>query len=217
MAKVSEAIVGRKFKMLEVRRVYVKECVWGAAERVVRVPYAECRCNCGKKHDVMVARLGKTHSCGCFRADSMTKHGVCKADRKLYHTWYNMVDRCTNSNHDAYRNYGGRGVAVCPEWRDGANAFLAWALASGYARGLTLDRIDNDGPYCPENCRWVPMAEQSGNRRGRVVYDAWGEAKSLSDWLKDSRCVVRSRPLIYNRVRLTGWSPERAMSTPPPT
>ena len=82
----------------------------------------------------------------------------------LYNSWQNMKQRCTNPNHPKYARYGGRGIKICAEWQD-ITGFFAWAKESGWKNGLTIDRIDNDGDYCPENCRWVYVAENSRKKR----------------------------------------------------
>lgn len=92
--------------------------------------------------------------------DGRIRHGM--AGERLYIAWQGMVRRCTAPSHKHYRRYGGRGIRVCDEWRDSVN-FIEWARANGYEAHLTLDRIDNDGDYTPENCRWVPRFVQTRN------------------------------------------------------
>ena len=96
----------------------------------------------------------------------MIKHGYNKRGHKhpLYTKWDGMVQRCTNENHRAYRRYGGRGIEICREWRCSAEAFIEWSIGNGWKDGLQIDRINNDGDYCPENCRFVTNVENMKNR-----------------------------------------------------
>ena len=136
-----------------------------------------CLCDCGNTKSVDVVQLvsGKTKSCGCLHSDIVsnqkTIHGGCK-DR-LYKVYHNMKNRCYNENSDDYKYYGGRGITICDEWLDSYLAFKDWALSHGYDESAhrgecTIDRINVDGNYCPDNCRWVDMATQSRNRRNVV-------------------------------------------------
>ena len=128
-----------------------------------------CLCECGNSSIVVGTALknGRTKSCGCLRKekvhDATTKHGMCKS--RLWRIWHDMKQRCTNPNSRSYKDYGERGIAVCAEWSDNFLNFYKWALANGYAENLSIDRIDNDKGYYPDNCRWATAQEQTDNRR----------------------------------------------------
>lgn len=128
-----------------------------------------CECECGNRCDVLSTRLvsGHTKSCGCFNSeqaiDMNTTHNHSKT--RLYSIWSGMKTRCYNTKRHDYRWYGARGVTVCDEWLHDFAAFEAWALSNGYSDDLTIDRIDCDAGYAPDNCRWVTMREQRINQR----------------------------------------------------
>ena len=136
-----------------------------------------CRCDCGKEFVTRARSLrsGETTSCGCLRTkhaisamkNANTKHG-CSPHRgytKLYNTWLRMKGRCNNPRSTSYQYYGARGISVCKEWKNDFSAFRDWAMENGYQEGLSIDRIDVNGNYCPENCRWITMEEQQRNKR----------------------------------------------------
>lgn len=132
-----------------------------------------CRCDCGKETVATSDNLksGHVQSCGCLKRDTTRKirtelntiHGGRKT--RLYRIWDGMKARCTRPSHKSYKNYGSRGITICAEWLNDFGAFQKWALAHGYQDDLTIDRIDNDKGYSPDNCRWVTMADQSRNKR----------------------------------------------------
>ena len=136
--------------------------------------YWECLCDCGKTHYVQGRKLreGLIKSCGCSRlkeiSASKTVHG--HRGERLYRIWQGMKQRTTNQHGKDYARYGGKGISVCDEWAKDYLTFREWALSHGYADDLSIDRIDNDKGYSPNNCRWATQKEQSNNRHTSNQY-----------------------------------------------
>lgn len=122
-----------------------------------------------------------------------------------------MHARCNNPKIRGYRWYGARGIVVCGAWQD-FEKFYRWAMKNGYEPGLTIDRIDNDGPYSPKNCRWVSRRQNLFNRFEKPL-TAFGETKQMIEWAEDPRCVVPFKTL-WKRVVTHGWDHERAITQP---
>ena len=124
-------------------------------------------CGTEFKTQTYKVKSGHTKSCGCYHkrrvSETHKTHGLIRT--KLYNTWSKLKDRVLNPKHKAYQDYGGRGISVCGEWKDDFMSFYNWAMENGYSDELSIDRIDNDGDYCPENCRWTTKTIQSRNQR----------------------------------------------------
>lgn len=120
-----------------------------------------CRCDYGNLVEVRSDNLksGNSKSCGCLDRDVKTKHGDW--GKNLYRIWLNIKNRCYNPKGERFHRYGGRGIQMCQEWKENYLPFKKWALANGYRVGLSIDRIDNDGDYTPENCQWLTMSENA--------------------------------------------------------
>jgi hypothetical protein len=134
------------------------------------------------------------------------------SDTRLYRIYNNMKNRCHNERSPRFADYGQRGISVCPQWKASFVSFRDWALQNGYDDTLVIDRIDNDGNYCPENCRWVTAYASNRNQRSNIVVEIGGVAKCLKDWSKDPICRA-NYSTITRRIRDLGWNPVKAITT----
>lgn len=180
-----------------------------AENRWGRVPYWLCRCACGVEKEVHGQRLqeGGSTSCGCSRIGNgnRRKHGFTRT--RIYKIWSNMLERCHNPKRHVFPYYGGRGIKVCDRWMSFEN-FLA---DMGHEpEGYTLDRIDTNGNYEPDNCRWASRKEQARNTRRNNVISFNGKSLSLSEWEEE---LGISQKVLCSRLR-SGWTPEDALTRP---
>lgn len=174
--------------------------------------YWLCLCECGNKRIVSNdhLRCGDVTDCGCTRKHISHWNKHLMSNSRLYRIWDLMKGRCYNSNRREYPNYGGRGIVVCDEWLESKN-FIEWALNNGYDDGLTLDRINNNGNYCPENCRWVDRKTQQNNRRNNRIITHNGISKTITEWANDNGLPYY---VLKKRLDVLGWSFEEAISKP---
>lgn len=150
-----------------------------------------CRCKCGKTKIIPSQKLlseNECHMCKECSYENFKKHGDAQQSRRgtrhpIYIAWDNMLRRCENEKHPCHHLYGGRGIKVCDEWHDYI-VFRDWALNNGWRKGLSIDRIDNNGNYTPKNCRWTNQKVQARNSRSTKWETINGQKKTRGDWLK---------------------------------
>lgn len=207
-----EKWIGQKFgkltvlKMVRVDRGKYGKLMW------------ETKCDCGNTHIAAPTDIvrGKTKSCGCFH-DERCKERATKFqhsvydNKRLYSIYNGIKKRCFNKNEPRYKDYGARGITMCGEWRYNFDAFAEWALSHGYTDEMTIERVDVNGNYCPENCKWITLKEQCNNKRQTIWVDYKGEHIQL---MKLCERKGISYDMVHNRIRDSGWDVERAIDTP---
>lgn len=204
-------LVGQKFNMLTVLEyAYTKN----------KKAHWKCLCDCGNISypNTRCLTSGHSKSCGCLNYQPSTiTHGFSKTT-PVYFVWKELRHRCTNPNHKSYKNYGGRGIKFCEEWND-FEVFYEWAIRSGYKEERltngknkwTIDRIDNNGNYEPDNCRWITNEEQARNKRNVIFITHNKETKSLHEWCEIFNISFN---VVYNRIHRYRWDFEKAIYTP---
>lgn len=197
-------LIGRRFSRLNVVSVY---------RRNKKTTVCVCICRCGNTTKVLASNLkrGATRSCGCLyketRGFHSRTHGLSKTPE--YKVWKKMRERCVNPNCKDYRLYGGRGITICAPWMESFENFLA--DMGKRPPGTSLDRIDGNKGYGPENCRWATSLQQANNVSRNRVINLEGIERTMSEW-----CRLFHMPLsaVSARINSLGWTPEKALRTP---
>lgn len=215
-----EPSIGDRFGRLVIRKKYNEHN--GKQNKTM----ALCDCDCGKEYSNVLSQIsnGYITGCGCMsgchnkeefiKLGKSFTHGLTHT--RLYRIWYGMKNRCTNEKSDYQNKYINRGITIHSDWLDFRN-FSEWAVSNGYVEGedCSLERIDVDGNYCPENCKWIEWAKQAHNKSNsnRTIITAFGETKSIYEWVNDDRCNVTVNALSY-RIH-ANWNTERAITQLP--
>lgn len=168
-----------------------------------------CRCDCGTEFIAQGSRLraGKHNACEACLRSRPRKHGASRTS--MYYRWRGILGRCENPNYREYDNYGGRGIKVCARWHEFENF---WAdMSDTYRPGMEIDRIDNDGDYTPENCRWVEHQQNQRNKRTNHLITWQGKTQTAIEWSEE--IGINANTLIYRLRR--GWDLDRAMTQKP--
>lgn len=202
-----KSLIGKRFNHLTI----TKEGFVDSSGR----RHVGCKCDCGNNKFVRYDSLknNNTVSCGCFSKKLssfklkkyLTKHGESKT--RLYKIWTGMIFRCSSLKD---KDYGKRGIIVCPEWVKSYVSFKEWSCHNGYKNNLTIDRINVNGNYEPTNCRWITQREQQDNRRNTLWITFSGKTKTLSGWASELGIKYHT---LYQRLFLLKQSTERAFTT----
>lgn len=172
--------------------------------------YWLCRCECGAEREVVTAALtrGKSKSCGCLVEQCGTKHGLHGTPE--YRVWKAVKARCYIKSASSYKNYGGRGIVMCDEWKNSAEAMIR-DMGPRPSPKHSIERKDNNGPYCKDNCRWATKSEQGNNTRRNVRRTYMGRTQTLVQWAREfgiNFATLRSRVVA-------GWPMKVALTKPP--
>lgn len=200
-------LVNKRFgrlTVLECQEITSKNVIW------------KCRCDCGKI--TLVNQTGllydSTKSCGCIRKEMLSNRSSVHHHSKtrIYKIWIEIKRRCYNINSISYKNYGGRGITICDEWKNDFMPFYNWSMNNGYTDKLSIDRINNDGNYEPSNCRWTNRKTQNNNTRHNHYITYNGKTLTLAQWCEE---LGFTYSCLKSRINKHHWSIEKALTTPP--
>lgn len=188
-------LIGKRFGMLVITG-YAAPRLRSNGRKTIVALYI---CDCGKIGESLLTTIvNRSKSCGCERHKNRVTHGM--TGHRLYNIWAGMIERCTNKNHNRYKDYGGRGIKVCKWWLNNV-IFFNWALKNGYKEDLTLERNDVNGNYSPFNCSWKTRKEQSRNTRKNVKIEINGVTKVFAEWCEIYGAKYK---LAHERMK-KGW------------
>lgn len=174
--------------------------------------YWKCKCDCGNFTSVSGKNLkaNAVKSCGCLRKTAPNKtHGL--SNTREYRKWVNIKKRCYDPSYAAYKNYGGRGIKMCDQWHNSFEAFYKWIKEHRTSDDQSIDRIDNNGDYSPDNCRMTDAKVQANNRRMCHYYSHDGKTQTLMQWCEELGLDYKR---THNRIFKLGWDFEKAISVP---
>lgn len=171
-----------------------------------------CQCDCGKQVKLSATDLKRNKSCGCWKSQRMVQLNKERSFiepeyRRLNNIWHGILSRCYDSQNISFCRYGAKGIKVCEEWHEFDN-FKKWAINNNYVDNLTIDRIDNKGNYCPENCRWVTMKDQCNNRKTNCLITAFGETLNIKQW--SEKTGLKPNTIAYRLAHQ--WSVEETLT-----
>lgn len=201
MKKVKNDLTGKKYGRLT---------VLGVDDREGRKTYYCCQCDCGNikivRSDSLTA--GTIRSCGCLKKEQdqinlTANHSHKMSGTRIYQIWQGIKDRCYNPHNTRFNYYGGRGITVCEAWINDFSAFYEWSIKNGYSKELTIDRINNDKGYSPDNCRWANQKQQSRNRNSNIKITIGNATKTLTEWCEIFELDYKT---IYARYSRNGFA-----------
>ena len=210
MNKNYDYLIGKKQNLLTV--ISVKK-ICGKKKPNVYSTMLECKCDCGKTTYIYpyFFKNNGIKSCGCIKHNTPYNATHKMSKELLYHIWESMRLRCSSPKDKHFADYGGRNIKVCDEWNKDFLKFKEWALNNGYSKGLTLDRINNNSNYSPDNCRWTTRKKQQRNRRNNVYITYKGQTKLLVEWCEELNLSYKP---ICGRIQRLGWNADKAFNTP---
>lgn len=174
-----------------------------------------CRCDCGNELTVIGNSLtvGRVNSCGCLKIEQLKErlitHGLTTSEHfhPLYETWSGIKDRINNPNNPGWHNYGGRGIKICDRWKDSFQNFID-DMGPRPSDKHSIDRIDNDGDYCPDNCRWATRKQQANNKQTSISITIGNQTKPISEWCKHYKIKYATALWRFNH----GWAIDKIFS-----
>lgn len=206
-----KSLIGMRFGRL----VVIKQAPYHITPAGNRSQQWTCKCDCGTVKNVSASGLkgGRTHSCGCYNREVASARAKThsKSKTRLYSIWQRMKSRCNYPHNNRYEYYGAKGITVCDEWNKDFMAFYKWAMDTGYSENLTIDRIDVNGNYEPNNCRWATIKEQANNKSSSLKVTYQGKTLPVIEWAKIKG--IKYRTLRY-RIYELKWDIEKALTTP---